>query len=53
MMAKDSVNRACETTLAEGVPFERGLFHSIFATEDRKEGMAAFAQTRKPDFKHR
>ena len=53
MMAKDSVNRAYETTLAEGVHFERRLFHSTFATEDQKEGMAAFAEKRKPDFKHR
>jgi len=53
MMAKESVNRAYETTLAEGVRFERRLFHSLFATEDQKEGMAAFAEKRKPAFKHR
>ena len=53
MMAKEAVNRAYETTLAEGVRFERRLFHSTFATEDQKEGMAAFAEKRKPDFKHR
>jgi enoyl-CoA hydratase len=53
MMAKESVNRAFETTLAEGVRFERRLFHSTFATEDQKEGMAAFAEKRKPGFKHR
>jgi enoyl-CoA hydratase len=53
MMAKESVNRAYETTLAEGVHFERRLFHSLFATEDQKEGMAAFVEKRKPDFKHR
>ena len=41
MMVKESINRAWETTLAEGVRFERRLFHSTFATEDRKEGMAA------------
>jgi enoyl-CoA hydratase len=53
MMAKESVNRAYETTLAEGVRFERRLFHSAFATEDQKEGMAAFVEKRKPSFKHR
>ncbi|HEY7757898.1 MAG TPA: enoyl-CoA hydratase [Burkholderiales bacterium] len=53
MMAKESVNRAFETTLAEGVRFERRLFHSAFATEDQKEGMAAFADKRKPAFKNR
>jgi enoyl-CoA hydratase len=52
MMAKESVNRAYETTLAEGVRFERRLFHSAFATEDQKEGMAAFVEKRKPAFKH-
>ena len=53
MMVKESVNRAYETTLAEGVRFERRLFHSTFATEDRKEGMAAFIDKRKPDFRNR
>jgi enoyl-CoA hydratase len=53
MMAKESVNRAFETSLAEGVRFERRLFHSAFATEDQKEGMAAFAEKRKPGFKNR
>jgi enoyl-CoA hydratase len=53
MMVKESVNRAYETTLAEGVQFERRLFHSLFATEDQKEGMAAFVEKRKPVFKHR
>ena len=53
MMAKESVNRAFETTLAEGVRFERRLFHSAFATEDQKEGMAAFIEKRKPGFKNR
>jgi enoyl-CoA hydratase len=52
MMAKESVNRAYETTLAEGVRFERRLFHSAFATEDQKEGMAAFVEKRKPAFRH-
>jgi enoyl-CoA hydratase len=53
MMVKESVNRAYETTLAEGVRFERRLFHSTFATEDQKEGMAAFIDKRQPDFKNR
>ena len=53
MMAKEAVNRAFETNLAEGVRFERRLFHSTFATEDQKEGMAAFAEKRQPQFKDR
>ena len=53
LMAKEAVNRAFETTLAEGVRFERRLFHSLFATEDQKEGMAAFAEKRPPNFKNR
>ena len=53
MMAKESVNRAFETTLAEGVRFERRLFHSGFAVEDQKEGMAAFVEKRKPVFRNR
>jgi enoyl-CoA hydratase len=53
MMAKESVNRAYETTLAEGVHFERRMFHSLFATEDQKEGMAAFVEKRKPAFKNK
>jgi enoyl-CoA hydratase len=53
MMAKESVNRAFETTLAEGVRFERRLFHSGFAIEDQKEGMAAFVEKRKPSFRNR
>ncbi|WP_207888620.1 enoyl-CoA hydratase-related protein, partial [Pseudomonas sp. 30_B] len=53
MMVKEAVNRAYETTLSEGVHFERRLFHSAFATEDQKEGMAAFVEKRKPVFKHR
>jgi enoyl-CoA hydratase len=53
MMAKEAVNRAFETTLAEGVRFERRLFHSTFATEDQKEGMAAFVEKRKPVFRNR
>jgi enoyl-CoA hydratase len=51
--AKESVNRAYETTLAEGVRFERRIFHSLFATEDQKEGMKAFAEKREAGFKHR
>lgn len=50
MMTKESVNRAYETTLAEGIRFERRLFHAIFATEDQKEGMAAFVEKRSPQF---
>jgi enoyl-CoA hydratase len=53
MMMKESVNRAYETTLAEGVRFERRLFQAAFGTEDQKEGMAAFADKRKPAFKNR
>ncbi len=53
MAAKESVNRAFETALAEGILFERRVFHSLFATEDQKEGMAAFVEKRKPIFKHK
>ncbi len=53
MAAKESVNRAYETTLNEGILFERRAFHSLFATEDQKEGMAAFVEKRKPKFKHK
>jgi enoyl-CoA hydratase len=53
LMAKESVNRAYETTLAEGVRFERRLFQSMFATEDQKEGMAAFVDKRKAAFRNR
>ena len=53
MMAKECVNRAFESSLNEGLLFERRVFHSLFATEDQKEGMAAFTEKRKPDFKHR
>lgn len=52
MMIKESVNVAYETTLNEGVRFERRLFHATFATEDQKEGMAAFVEKRAPAFKH-
>jgi len=53
MLAKEAVNRAFETTLSEGVRFERRLFHSCFAIEDQKEGMAAFVEKRKPAFNNR
>ena len=53
MTAKEAVNRAFETTLAEGVRFERRVFQALFATEDQKEGMEAFIAKRRPDFKHR
>jgi len=52
-MAKEAVNVAYETTLREGVRFERRLFLSLFSTEDQKEGMAAFAEKRPAQFKHR
>lgn len=52
-MAKESVNRAFETTLTEGVRYERRLFHACFATYDQKEGMAAFIEKRKPNFENR
>jgi enoyl-CoA hydratase len=53
MVVKECVNRAQETTLQEGVLFERRLFHAIFATEDQKEGMAAFLEKRQPQFRDR
>jgi enoyl-CoA hydratase len=53
MMVKEAVNRAYETTLAEGIRFERRLFHAAFATADQKEGMTAFTEKRQPVFKHR
>ncbi|WP_411903386.1 enoyl-CoA hydratase [Methylorubrum thiocyanatum] len=53
MMTKEAVNRAYETTLAEGVRFERRVFHAMFATEDQKEGMAAFVEKRPPRFSNR
>jgi enoyl-CoA hydratase len=52
MMIKESVNRAFESGLNEGLLFERRVFHASFALEDQKEGMAAFADKRKPVFKH-
>lgn len=53
MMVKESVNAAFETTLDQGIKFERRLFHSTFATEDRREGMAAFAEKRAARFVNR
>ena len=50
MMAKESVNKSYETTLQEGLVFERRMFHTTFSTEDQKEGMAAFTEKRKPNF---
>ena len=51
--AKEAVNRAFEMPLAEGIRFERRVFHALFATEDQKEGMAAFVEKRPAKFKHR
>src|SRR3989440_5734821 len=53
MTAKEAVNRAFETTLAEGIRFERRTFHALFATHDQKEGMAAFIEKRPPKFENR
>jgi enoyl-CoA hydratase len=53
MMTKEAVNRAYETTLAEGIRFERRVFHSMFALQDQKEGMAAFVEKRPAKFEHR
>jgi enoyl-CoA hydratase len=53
MMAKECINRAYESPLNEGLLFERRNFHALFATHDQKEGMGAFVEKRKPDFKHR
>ncbi|MBV9654634.1 MAG: enoyl-CoA hydratase [Acetobacteraceae bacterium] len=52
MMVKEAVDRAFETTLAEGIRFERRVFHAMFATNDQKEGMAAFVEKRAPRFTH-
>ncbi len=53
MMVKESVNRSYETTMAEGIRFERRVFHAVFATNDQKEGMQAFVEKRKPDFQNK
>ncbi|PWE13900.1 enoyl-CoA hydratase [Alcaligenes faecalis] len=53
LMAKECVNRAFESSLEEGLLFERRNFHGLFATDDQKEGMRAFVEKRKPEFKHR
>jgi enoyl-CoA hydratase len=53
MMAKESLNRAYESSLAEGVLFERRTFHAAFATADQKEGMAAFIEKRQPKWKNK
>jgi enoyl-CoA hydratase len=53
MLAKEAVNRAFEVPLAEGTRFERRVFHSLFATEDQKEGMAAFVEKRAAQFKNK
>ncbi|MBL6931908.1 MAG: enoyl-CoA hydratase [Rhodospirillales bacterium] len=53
MMAKEAVDAAYETSLAQGIHFERRLFHATFSTEDQKEGMAAFAEKRQPAFRNR
>jgi enoyl-CoA hydratase len=53
MITKESVKRAFETSLAEGLKFERRMFHASFATEDQKEGMAAFIEKRPPEFSNK
>ena len=53
MLTKETVNRAYETTLAEGIRFERRVFHSMFALEDKAEGMSAFVEKREPHFRNR
>jgi enoyl-CoA hydratase len=53
MIAKESINRAFETTLSEGVRFERRVFHSLFATHDQHEGMMAFVEKRPPNFQNK
>ena len=53
MMIKESINRAYEASLAEGLLFERRAFHSTFGLDDQKEGMSAFLSKRQPAFKHR
>jgi enoyl-CoA hydratase len=53
LAAKEAVNRAFESGLSEGVIFERRIFHSLFATEDQKEGMKAFVEKRKPEWRNK
>lgn len=53
LAAKEAINRAFEGSLADGLAFERRMFHAMFATEDQKEGMAAFLEKRTPQFRHR
>lgn len=53
MLAKEAVNKAFETHLAEGIHLERRLLYATFATEDRREGMTAFAEKRAPQFRNR
>ncbi len=53
MMAKEAVNRAFEAPLSDGIAYERRLFHALFGTEDKNEGMAAFLAKRKPEFRNR
>jgi enoyl-CoA hydratase len=53
MVVKEAVNRAEETTLQEGLMFERRMFHALFATDDQKEGMSAFLEKRQPQFRDR
>jgi enoyl-CoA hydratase len=53
MVVKECVNRAQEVSLSEGLLFERRMFHAMFATEDQKEGMAAFLEKRQPQFRDR
>ena len=53
MMAKEAINRAWESPLSDGIAYERRLFHALFGTEDKDEGMEAFLAKRKPAFKNR
>jgi enoyl-CoA hydratase len=53
LAGKEAVNRAFESGLSEGIMFERRIFHSLFATADQKEGMKAFIEKRKPEWKNR